>query len=557
MTLVEFQERLIWEKLDIGKNLLELTAYEGISYWWNVDHLFYHLLLSTIESKGKVSSATRRNILTGKLFGTKIGLILFLILDILLFLYGKLIIISAKISKNEKRLDYRKKPIFLVISYDAAWVATPSYLSGYIRKSDHLKDSVMEELQHKVDFLGTSSFRYRKASFKIALERSLFWNHSYNLLNVYWSPKSWLKQAHALKFFKRQLETIKNDPQFRKQCQLNNNDFYDIIIREFDYYFCFLLPLCVSWVETFTCLMSKIKPSLAFISNETGHSEKSLTIAAKKNKIPVLAMQHGVIDPKNRGYIFSQRDISKDGSIYTPYNPIVDKTAVFGTKYKKFIEKHSNYPENSVVVTGNPKFDKLFQMVNKFKNRDQIRRWLNIPEEKHILLWTTQTHWLSPEENRKNVNAVYSALEDLKDDITLIVKLHPNEDQNAPFYREDTRIEPIFLGKEVDILQLVYVSDILLTKHSMTATEAVALDKPVIILNLSGNPDIIDCVDEGVAIGVYKKEDLKQAILSLLEDDSRIAKNRSRYVDAEYYVIDGKSSERMANLMESMIENLK
>ncbi|PWI48902.1 hypothetical protein CEE45_04000 [Candidatus Heimdallarchaeota archaeon B3_Heim] len=554
MTLVDFQERLIWNKLEIGKNLLELTTYEGISFWWNIDHLFYHFLLSTLESNGKVPSVTRRNFLTVRLFGTRIGLLIFLILDILLFLFGKLIILIAKVSKNEKKLDYRKKPIFLVISYDAAWVATPSYLSGLIRKSDHLKDSVMETLQHKADFLGTSSFRYRKASFKIALERSLFWNHSYNLLNVYWSPKSWLKQVYAFNFFKRKLKMIKNDSKFRKQCQQNNNDFYDILIQEFDYYFCFLLPLCVSWVETFTSLIDKIKPSLALISNETGHSEKSLIIASKKHKVPVLAMQHGVIDPTNRGYIFSKKDISKSGSIHSPYNPITDRTAVFGTKYKNFIDKNSNFPEGSVVVTGNPKFDKLFQMVNKFKNRGHIRRWLNIPEDKPILLWTTQTHWLSTEENRKNVDAVYSALEELNDDITLIVKLHPNEDQRAPFYQEDSRIKPIYLGKEVDILQLIYVSNIILTKHSMTATEAVALDKPVIILNLSGNPDIIDCVDEGVAVGVYKKDDLKQAILSLLVDDSRIAKNRSRYVEAEYYLIDGKSSERMARLMESMIK---
>ncbi|MHA1942280.1 MAG: CDP-glycerol glycerophosphotransferase family protein [Candidatus Hodarchaeales archaeon] len=553
MTLVDFQERLIWNKLEMGKNLLELTTFEAISLWWNIDHLFYHFLLSTLESNGKVPSVTRRNVLTVRLFGTRIGLLFFLILDILLFLFGKLIILIAKISKNEKKLDYRKKPIFLIISYDAAWVATPSYLSGLVRKSDHLKDSVMETLQHKVDFLGTSSFRYRKASFKIAVERSLFWIHSYNLLNVYWSPKSWLKQVQAFNFFKKQLKIIKNDSKFRKQCQLKNNDFSDIIFREFDYYFHFLLPLCVSWVETFSSLIDKIKPSLVLISNETGHSEKSLIIASKKRKIPVLAMQHGVIDPINRGYIFTEKDISKNGSIHSPYNPIADRTAVFGTKYKNFIDKHSYYPEGSVVVTGNPKFDKLFQMVNKFKNRGDIRRWLNIPEEKPILLWTTQTHWLSAEENRMNVDAVYSALVEIKDAITLIVKLHPNEDQTAPFYKEDSRIKPVFLGKEVDILQLVYISDILITKHSMTATEAVALNKPVIILNLSGNPDIIDCVDEGVAVGVYKKEDLNQEILALLEDDSIIAKNRSRYVDAEYYLIDGKSSERMARLMETMI----
>ncbi|MHA2225651.1 MAG: CDP-glycerol glycerophosphotransferase family protein [Candidatus Hodarchaeales archaeon] len=553
MSLVDFQERLIWGKLKDDKNLLELTTFKGVSYWWNIDHLFYHFMLSLIESGGVTPSTTRRNAITRKFFGNRIGIFFFLLLEILMFLFGKLIILVAKLTRKEKKISSQKKPVFIVITYDAAWVVTPSYLTGVTRKSDHLKDSVMEIFQDKADFLGTSSFRYRKASFRIVLERSLFWDHAYNLLNVYWTPRSWLKQVKAFNTFNNQLKFIKNDSNFQQLCKYKNVDFSNLIIDEFRYYFCFLLPLCVSWVETFSSLIVKTNPSLAFISNETGHSEKSLVIAAKKYHVPVLAMQHGIIDPKNRGYIYSQSDISPSGSFHSPFCPIPDKIAVFGTKYKDFIDQVSNFPKDCVVITGNPKFDKLFQMVKKFKNKDEIRRWLNLPEKKPILVWTTQTHWLSIEENRKNIDAVYSALQELPSEIILIVKLHPNEDQDAPLYKENPRITPIFLGKEVDILQLVYVSDIILTKHSMTATEAVALDKPLIILNLSGNPDIIDCVDEGVGMGVYKKGDLREAISSLLENDSELAKNRPKYVESEYYSIDGKSSERMAQLMESML----
>ncbi len=553
MDQIEFQENLIWKNLGSEKCLLELTTFEGISYWWNIDYLFYNFIRLTTESRGAKFSITKRNAFTTKLFGSRVGIIIFLLLEISLFLYGRLLDLIIKPVRRNKRLSPKKVPKILVISSDAAWVATPSYMTGVVRKSDSLKDSVMEVLRDKVEFFGTSSFRYRKSSFKIAIERSLSWDYSYHLLNVYWTPRSWLKQKRALYFFKNQWQSLIDDPKFRDLCYFDNIDLFEPIINELKYYFFFLLPLSVSWMETFSSLINRMNPSLAFISNESGHSEKSLVIAAKKQHVPALAMQHGIIVPTNRGYIYSTKDISPNGSIQAPYNPISDKVAVFGTKYEDLLINQGHFPKSCVVVTGNPKFDKLLQMVKKFKDRQHLRRWLNIPAKKPILLWTTQTHWLSLEENLKNIDAVYTAIDELNVEVNLIVKLHPNEDQQAPLYRGDSRIDPIIMGRDAEILQLIYASDILLTKHSMTATEAVALNKPVIILNLSGMPDVIDCVQEGVAVGVYTKEDLKDAIMSLLHDDSSLASNRPNYIDSNFYLIDGKSSKRMAQLMLSMI----
>lgn len=83
--------------------------------------------------------------------------------------------------------------------------------------------------------------------------------------------------------------------------------------------------------------------------------------------------------------------------------------------------------------------------------------------------------------------------------------------------------------------------------------EAVALNKPVIVLNLSGEPDPVEYVKEGVALGVYRKEDLGPAIKSLLIDDSQLAGNRKRYIEKYLYRVDGRATERVVNLINQMI----
>ena len=80
--------------------------------------------------------------------------------------------------------------------------------------------------------------------------------------------------------------------------------------------------------------------------------------------------------------------------------------------------------------------------------------------------------------------------------------------------------------------------------------EAAALDKPVIVLNLSGETDIVDYVEEGIAWGVYRSEDLAPAVARLLEDDSMLRKNRAKYIESYLYKIDGNSSSRVANFVQ-------
>jgi hypothetical protein len=79
--------------------------------------------------------------------------------------------------------------------------------------------------------------------------------------------------------------------------------------------------------------------------------------------------------------------------------------------------------------------------------------------------------------------------------------------------------------------------------------EAVALNKPVIILNLSGEPDPVEYVQEGVALGIYTKDELISGIKRLLSDDSELASNRARYVENYLYKMDGLATDRVVSLL--------
>ena len=84
------------------------------------------------------------------------------------------------------------------------------------------------------------------------------------------------------------------------------------------------------------------------------------------------------------------------------------------------------------------------------------------------------------------------------------------------------------------------------------------LDKPLIDVDLTGEPYYNDYVEKNVALGVRKEEDLLPAIKSILENKEvkeRLKKNRKKYIYEHAYKQDGKASERVLHLINKMIRN--
>lgn len=115
-------------------------------------------------------------------------------------------------------------------------------------------------------------------------------------------------------------------------------------------------------------------------------------------------------------------------------------------------------------------------------------------------------------------------------------------------------IDVHFVAKDSDTLGLLAICDLVLLMNSTTGLEAVALQKPLIVMNLGEQPDIVNYVQEGVAYGVYKPEDLKPTMEQLLRDDSCLSQNREEFIRKYLYKIDGKAAERVVALIEGCME---
>jgi len=79
-----------------------------------------------------------------------------------------------------------------------------------------------------------------------------------------------------------------------------------------------------------------------------------------------------------------------------------------------------------------------------------------------------------------------------------------------------------------------------------------ALDKPVITINLEEGSEFYPYAESGAAIGVFNSEDLLHAIDGVLGNRNlrrKLAERRRKFISEHLYRIDGCSSERIVNLI--------
>ena len=552
MNPIDFHEKIIWHKFENGRFLANFVVYKEVALWWTVDEKFYEFLNPLIFSTNKKKRVKRSHTFISRIFKSKFGSFLFLLVDSLLFLFFNFIyIILLPIKKS--RLP-RTKPLLITIAHDNNWRTYIDYVRNKKKKSDYFLDPINCRLTHFATTLGiypVQIFTRPISSFRMFVERVVYWDYAFKPFQMYWSPRSWFAQRAMLKYSRKHFNKISQDKRFQQKMIVNNFNYAPFILSELSYTFYYLLPIAISYIEIASKLIQKEKPSMFLMLNEYSLWERSVLIAAKIQNIPTMAIQHGEITKTHRGYMYSEKDISPTYSFRHPYCPLPDKIAVFGEYYEDLLTTISHFPKSAVIPTGQPRYDAIY-FIKKYKDVKEIRKMFNLPLNKKILLWTTQTHGMPVEEALKNIATVYTALKEFPE-IELIIKLHPSEDQKATLYKKNSIFRPKIFRGDTDTFLLLYASDIVMTKTSTTALEALAFEKPVIILNLSGLSDIVDYVSEGVALGAYNEENFKDAIRNILAGKAKLDENRQRYIQRKLYKIDGKASERVVSVVKSIL----
>ena len=229
-----------------------------------------------------------------------------------------------------------------------------------------------------------------------------------------------------------------------------------------------------------------------------------------------------------------------------------DKLAVLGENIKDIYTGSGIAPER-IAVTGAAHFDRLFN-----RDRDSDDKILSEhgidPHGRIVIFAASPPSTLREKEDM--LSGIISATRQAED-IQLVVKTHPNEDITPYRIITGKYNDPkIHVFKDIDLYALISRCELLITRHSTVALEAMMVDKPVVTINISGQQDAVPYAREGAAIGVYSKDDIQPAILKALYDEETRAKmkaGRDRFVRRWAGEPDGRASQRIVNLMKEMI----
>ena len=111
--------------------------------------------------------------------------------------------------------------------------------------------------------------------------------------------------------------------------------------------------------------------------------------------------------------------------------------------------------------------------------------------------------------------------------------------------------------KDIDTLGLINASELLITVSSMTGLEAMILDKPLITINLTDLPDTFPYAEYGASVSVSRPEDFTPAIEKCLNDNQvkkKLKIGRERFIRDYLHALDGKSTDRIISVVESLLE---
>ena len=538
--------------LSCGKNLFQLTTYDNLSMIWITHASFQTFLRNLLKEEKTTRQSSRSRKLT---IYKRAGIYLELLFDVALHMISSvLLFIYDTRSKNPPSY-----PTVLLYSHDLQWRKMRDAQKNITRKTDIYFDAIIQKAQDKFTIITTKSIDYDEQPFqgiRKLREKLKLWNIPIKPLNIYWRLDVWKKKYKSFKFFKQRFQDLQRDQVFRKLCRINGKDFSKEILHELDFYFTMKFPRGVGYIALGRNMLKFLRPQLVMLADEYIWKPKSyIVIAAKLEGVPSLALQHGIIYPTHTGYKYQKKDISPKGHFTSPYAPLPDKTVVYGTYHKHLLTEISAYPKQSVLVTGQPRYDALYEAKETYSKQEYIKRYGINPKER-IVLWTTQLKGTSDEENALTIETVCTAIKSLKN-VCLVIKQHPDEGQEyTALLQEYTKrfdVNAIIPSRFSDTNEHLFAADVVIGKTSTTLMEAVILQKPAIVLNLSGQPDEVEYVPEKVALGVYQKDTLAPAIQKLLIDDAELASHRENYIERYLYKIDGKSTERVLDVMDNMI----
>lgn len=348
-----------------------------------------------------------------------------------------------------------------------------------------------------------------------------------------------MNKSHSQNFLKVYNKVI-NQHEFKELFNFNNVNFwenvkYDFLKMTFSSYFPFLIELKIGMEKFF----KKNRPKSILIPYEKGSFALILLSICRKLGIDTIGIQHGAFDSLEH-LDYTHTDIQSENN---PYGiPIPDITLLWGDSAKRFLIK-CGYPEEKLVVVGNPEFFKINEIKKNLENQDLNKKY-GIKKDRKIILFTTsklQTGYLSAEKRSYDEQVLKKLLELFANNkkYFVIVKPHP---VNEPIITYENLLKKFncdnFKLIQENVLELIYISDVLISVQSSTIIDAIGMGTMVIELIFNDSSFMNSNVAEKILL-ISNLENLEFNIRKSLQDkefQNRIRKNQSDFLLDHYNV---------------------
>jgi len=308
-----------------------------------------------------------------------------------------------------------------------------------------------------------------------------------------------------------------------------------------------LLPECALMLETASRILDEEHADAVIATYETGPWERAVTIEAARVGIPTVGLQHGMIfegDPDN----LHLRVTSNPNA---PGFMVPQITCVWGPFWKDVLTKAGHYTPQSVVITGNWRYDRLSEIIQR-TDASMIRRRYGIgPGKKLVLLLSVG---LGTVEYLRTCLQTVAAREELSP----LIRLHPGADKPEPVLRMLRELNyssnTIVKGQLIDAL---VAADLVVSQYSTAISEAALLDKPVIMADFQDFRGGEDYLDSGICLYATDSQHLLRAIEKGLYDESvrsQMRSAREAFVARYFFKLDGRAAERVVDALEALVQ---
>tara|TARA_Y100000590_G_scaffold314185_1_gene355192 strand:- start:584 stop:1255 length:672 start_codon:yes stop_codon:yes gene_type:complete len=219
------------------------------------------------------------------------------------------------------------------------------------------------------------------------------------------------------------------------------------------------------------------------------------------------------------------------------------------TKKNLIKQGHDN---KKIVVNGHPAFDMIPKELKQYDSLE-IKKTNSLSNNSPCLLLGTS----GGGERGKIMDItkfVCDSVQKLDDRYQLIIKPHPGDDADA--YRKFAESHPLHpkVITDVNIRELLFVSEILVTFASTIMIEAALMSKPMISVNLTGKKNPLPFIKWGFGIEVKTQSQFVKSVGYILNDKEFKEKYKKARLNYFGNSIDGKASSRIVNMAYNLTE---